>query len=61
MCRYEVFYLSVGTPGGSDFREHVFTVLNVLTLDYVRLKLISAGSNLSLNTFHAKTHRKYLF
>jgi hypothetical protein len=60
MCR-EAVYLSVGTPGGSDFREHIFTLLKVLTLDYVRLKLLSAAFILNLNTFHAKTHLKYLF
>jgi len=32
MCRYEAVCLSVGTPGGSDFREHNFTVLKVINV-----------------------------
>jgi hypothetical protein len=61
MCRYETVCLSVATPGGSDFREHIFTVLKVLKLDYVRLKLLPATSILNLNKVHSKTHLKYLF
>jgi hypothetical protein len=61
VCRYEAVCLSVVTPGGSDFREHIFTVLKVLKLDYVRLKLLSATPILNLNKVHAKTHLKYLF
>ena len=47
MCRCEAFCLSVGTPGGSDFRAHILTVLKVLTLHYVRLKLLLATSILT--------------
>jgi len=53
--------LSVATPGGSDFREHIFTFLKILTLDYVQLKLLLATSILNLSKDHAKTHLKYLF
>jgi hypothetical protein len=30
LCRYKAVSLSVGTPGGSDIREHNFTVLKVI-------------------------------
>ena len=61
MCRYEAICLSVGTPGGSGFREHILITFKVLTPDYVLLKFLSATCILNLNKAYAKTRLKYSF